>query len=337
MRKPFLTVALACSATMFSAMAVAGGASGVTQPGRTRVEASPITALSITSSSVVYAVADNAAKTDCAHVYLWHTAGGSIGKWRFGKPTNEPCSEGLSTGSGVAAVAMSAGRALWVQYAGGNLRDYQLFTATKTKTSPKQLAFAERDVDAPAAIVVGKGTPQSVPYAVDTKVTLLGDNGAAVFKWTAPSAVRRITAGTGPGGAFVAVLLATGEVDLLSSSGTVVRTYSYQPDALTAMSLAPAGLVVQVAGSVEIRKGTQTTTVALPAGAQMFDYGQGRIYYTLAGAVHALKVAGSVDSVLVASTPGKTTLASYATAGGFAWAVGNKINWDCAGCVNYGP
>ena len=335
MRIPFLTVA--CSATMFSAMAVAGGASGVTQPGRTRVEASPVTALSVTSSSVVYAVADNAAKTDCAHVYLWHTAGGSIGKWRFGKPTNEPCREGLSTGSGVAAVAMSAGRALWVQYAGGNLRDYQLFTATKTKTSPKQLAFAERDVDAPAAIVVGKGTPQSVPYAVDTKVTLLGDNGAAVFKWTAPSAVRRIAAGTGPGGASVAVFLATGEVDLLSSSGTVVRTYSYQPDALTAMSLAPAGLVVQVAGSVEIRKGTQTTTVALPAGAQMFDYGQGRIYYALVGAVHALKVAGSVDSVLVASTPGKTTLASYGTAGGFAWAVGNKINWDCAGCVNYGP
>jgi hypothetical protein len=331
MRKPFLTAVL-----VLGAMG-AGAASGVTQPGRTRVEAGPITVLSVTSFSVVYAVADNAAKTDCAHVYLWHTAGGSIGKWRFGKPTNEPCSEGPSTGSGVAAVAMSAGRALWIQYAGGNLRDYQLFTATRTKTSPKQLAFAERGVDAPAPIVVGKGTRQSVPYAIDTRVTLLGDNGAAVFKWTAPSAVRRIASGAGPGGASVAVFLASGEVDLLSSSGMVVGTYSYQPDAVTAMSLAPAGLVVQVAGSVEIRKGAQTTTVALPAGAQMFDYGQGRIYYTLAGAVHALKVVGSVDSLLVASTPGKTTLASYATAGGFAWAVGNKINWDCAGCVVYSP
>jgi hypothetical protein len=331
MRGGSLTVAVVAAATL------ASGASGVTQPGRTRAEPSPITALSVTGSSVVYAVADNAAKTDCAHVYLWHTAGGSIGKWRFGKPTHEPCSEGPSTGSGVAGVAMSAGRALWVQFVGGNLRDWQLFTATATKTKPRQLAFAERDVDAPAPIVVGKGTPQSVPYAVDTKVTLLGDSGAAVFKWTAPSPVRAIASGRGPNGAAVAVLLAAGVVDLLSSSGTVVGSYPYQPGEATALTLAPVGLVVQVSGSVQVRKGTKLTTIPLPAGAKMFDYGQGRIYYTLGGAVHALAVAGSVDSLLVAATPGKTTVASYATAGGFAWAVGNKVSWDCAICVDYGP
>lgn len=324
-------------ATALAALALAAGAFAVTQPGRSRVEASPITALSVTGYSVVYAVADNASKSDCAHVDLWHTTGDK-GKWRFGKPTNEPCSEGPSTGSGVLAVAMSAQRGLWVQYAGGNLRDYQLFTASKTKTQPKQIAFAERDVDAPAAIVVGKGTQGSVPYAVDTKVTLLGDNGAAVFKWTAPSPVRLITSGYGPNGAQVALFLASGEVDLLSNKGSLVGTYTYQPGQVTAMSLAPDGLVSQVSGtSVEIRKGTQTTTVAIPPGAKMFDYGQGRIYYSLAGAIHALKIGGSVDSVLVAPAPGKTAIASYATAGGFAWAIGNTINWDCAGCVNYGP
>jgi hypothetical protein len=322
---------------VLSGIALAGSAFALTEPGRTRVEAAPITALSVTKHSVVYAVADNAAKTDCAHVFLWHTAGGAIGKWRFGKPTNEPCREGPSTGSGVLAVAMSAGRALWVQYAGGNLRDYQLFTATRTKTKPRQLAFAERDVDAPAAIVVGQGTDQAVPYAVDTRVTLLGDNGAALFKWTAPSPVRLIASGAGPAGASVAVVLASGAIDLLSTSGTLIRSYADQPGSVTAIGLAPAGLVVQVGGSVEIRKGARKTTVALPDGARMFDYGQGRIYYTLAGAVHALKVAGSVDSLLVAGAAGKSTLASFGTAGGFAWAVGNTINWACAGCVDYGP
>lgn len=315
----------------------AGNAFAVTQPGRTRLEASPVTALSVTGASVVYAVADNSGKTDCAHVYLWHTAGGSIGKWRFGKPTNEPCIEGTSTGSGVAAVAMSAERALWVQYAGGNLRDWQLFTATKTKTKPRQLAFAERDVEAPAPIVVGKGTPQSVPYAVDTKVTLLGDNGAAVFKWTAPSPVRAIASGHGPNGSAVAVLLDSGVLDLLSSSGAIVGSYQYQPGEVTALSLSPVGLVVQASGSVQIRKGTKLTTMTLAARAKMFDYGQGRIYYLLDGAVHALAIVGSVDSLLVAASPGKTTIASYATAGGLAWGVGNKVNWDCAGCISYGP
>ena len=94
---------------------------------------------------------------------------------------------------------MSAQRSLWIQYAGGNLRDWQLFTATRTKTKPRQLAFVEQDVELPSPIVVGQGTLAAVPYAVKQTVTYLGDNGAAVFKWTAPASVRLLASGSRPG------------------------------------------------------------------------------------------------------------------------------------------
>ena len=125
--------ALLVVASGLLAAAAVAGAHGVTKPGRARTEGAQIVALFVTGRSVTYAVADNASKSDCAHAYVWHTAGGATGKWRFGKPTNEPCVEGPSTGDGISAVAMSAERSLWIQYAGGNLRDSQLFTATRTK------------------------------------------------------------------------------------------------------------------------------------------------------------------------------------------------------------
>jgi hypothetical protein len=324
---------LVVAAGLLAATAVAG-AQGVTKPGQTRTEEAQIVALSVTGRSVTYAVADNASKSDCAHAYVWRTAGGATGKWRFGKATNEPCVEGLSTGDGISAVAMSAERSLWIQYAGGNLRDWQLFTATSTKTKPRQLAFVEQDVDLPSPIVVGQGMQAGVPYAVDAKLTFLGDNGAALFKWTAPATVKLLASGLGPKGSEVAAFLSNGELDLLSHSGQVVQSYTYSPDALTALYLAPAGVVVQDGSSVQIRKGAATQTVDLPAKAKMIGYGQGEIFYSLAGGIHALKSSNRTDSLLVPASPGKATIAAYATAGGFAWASGSTIDWDCAACVN---
>jgi hypothetical protein len=274
---------LVLTAGLLAVTAVAG-AQGVTTPGRTRTEGAQIVALSVTGRSVTYAVADNASKSDCAHTYFWHTAGGAIGKWRFGKPTNEPCIEGPSTGDGISAVALSAKRSLWIQYAGGNLRDWQLFTATQTKTKPKQLAFVEQDVDLSSPIIVGQGMQDGVPYAVNANLTFLGDNGAAIFKWTAPAAVKLLASGFGPNGSEVAAFLSNGTLDLLSHSGQVVQSYTYSPGELSALYLGPAGVVAQERSTVQIRKGAATQTVALPAKAQLIGYGQGVIFYSLASA-----------------------------------------------------
>jgi hypothetical protein len=328
--------ALFTLAALVAVGALAGGASALTKPGRTRTETAPIAALSVTGDSVTYAVGDNASRSDCSHTYYWHTVGDK-GKWRFGRPTDEPCVERPSTGDGISAVAMSAGRSVWVQYAGGNLRDWELFTATRTKPQPLKLAFVEQDVDLPSPIVVGEGTQQAVPYAVGPKVTYLGDNGAAVFKWTAPSPVTAIASGYGPNGSVVAAVLQSGALDLLGRSGTIVQTYGYQPGELGAVFLGPSGAVVQDGPSVLILKSAHTQAVTLPAHATMIGYGEGRIFYSLTGSIHALKVSSSQDSLLVSGTKKNPVIASYASAGGFAWATGDTINWDCASCVDYGP
>jgi hypothetical protein len=137
------------------------------------------------------------------------------------------------------------GRALWIQYAGGNLRDWQLFTATRTKTKPRQLAFVEQDVDLPSPIV-GQGTLAGVPYAVNANLTFLGDDGAAIFKRTAHAPVRLLASGLGPDGSEVAAFLSNGELELLSHAGQVVQGYTYSPGELTALYLAPAGVVARL-------------------------------------------------------------------------------------------
>ena len=311
-------------------------ATGVAVPGRTGIEGAPIVAIAVTGTSVTYAVGDNSTKSDCAHVYLWRTAGGRTGKWRFGKPTNEPCVENPSTGSGISAVAMSASRSLWIQYAGGNLRDWQLFTASRSKTTPRQLAFAEQDVSLPAPIVIGQGTAAGVPYAVRQLVTFLGDDGSPRFEWTAPGNVLLLAAGTGPDGAEVAVFDDTGTLTLLNARGAILTSTIYPTEGVTALALGPAGAAVQNGTTVELRNGPQVKTVTLPDGARMFGYGEGRIYYSLSGSIHALKAATGQDSLLVAARAGRSTVAAFATAGGFAWSNGNQINWSCAGCVSYG-
>lgn len=314
----------------------AGAAQSITKPGRTRTEGAPIVAISVSGGSgITYAVADNAADTDCAHVSFMQT-GGRSQVWRYGRPTNEPCSEGTSTGDGIYGVTMSARRSLWVQYAGGNLRDWQLFTATPTKRTPRQLAFIEQDVDLPSPIVLGQGSGLTVPYAVRNKVTDLDDNGSAIFKWRAPSTVEALAAGNGPNGIRLAVLLDSGVLDLLSGSGNVLGSYMYAPGAATALFVSPAGAVIQNGSSVEIRKGSATRTFTLPAHAKMISYAEGRIYYSLAGAIHALGTTTVVDSLLVAATKSKSTVAYFGDGAGFAWAAGNTLNWDCGSCVNYG-
>src|SRR5262249_57279780 len=65
-----------------------------------------------------------------------------------------PC-ERTSTGRGVAAVATDGERVVWLAYAGGNQRDWLLWTATRTARRPRLLRFRSADVDGPAPIVLG--------------------------------------------------------------------------------------------------------------------------------------------------------------------------------------
>ena len=111
------------------------------------------------------------------------------------------CTNLGSTGAGISSLGVSGNRVVWVRYNGGNLRDWQLMTATTTQKTPKQLRFVEQDVDLPAPIVVGDSTAGlGIPYAAGKEVVLLGTNGVAVFKRTEPARIVAVSAGQRPRG-----------------------------------------------------------------------------------------------------------------------------------------
>lgn len=314
-------------------MALAGvsTAAALQKPGRTMVRNGSVRLVALNHASLAFMVART--RTDCDHVELWNTD--TKGTWRFGKPG--ACTNLGSTGAGITSLAASGNRVVWIRFNGGNLRDWQLMSATATQKTPRQLRFVEQDVDLPAPFALGDATAGGgIPYAAGREVVLLGSNGAAVFKHTAPTRVLAVTGGRGPGGAVVAALLDTGEVELLRGDGSVAQTITFEAGAVTAIALAPAGLVAQILGAVQIRGGARTTVVDLPAGAAMTDYAEGRILYTKDGDVHAYRVTGGQDTLLLeGGGSGPAVFATYDTHG-LGWARGKTVNFACAGCVAYG-
>ncbi len=128
------------------ALVTAGGAFALQKPGRTVVRAGQIRLVSLNNASLAFMVARTA--VDCDHIELWDT--NRKGVWRFGESGR--CTNLGSTGTGISALGVSGNRVLWVRYTGGNLRDWQLMTATTTQKTPRQVRFVEQDVDLPVTV-----------------------------------------------------------------------------------------------------------------------------------------------------------------------------------------
>jgi hypothetical protein len=104
---------------------------------RERQTPGPIEAVSIAGTEVGYA---DKYKGGCHEVRLWNVA------TRADRRLATHCFESSSTGSGVADVSVSGGRAVWITYTGGNIREWSLWTKRGTVPA-KRLAFLPADVD----------------------------------------------------------------------------------------------------------------------------------------------------------------------------------------------
>jgi len=308
-------------------LATATGASALQTPGRTQARSAPITAIALTHGSIAFAV--DATKTDCDHVELWNPD--THGTYRFGQ--RKPCGD-LPLLYGIGPIGVASSRVVWVSFAGGNLTDWQLWTATTTRKTPRRLAFVERDTTDAPAMVVGDGTSNAIPYAVQTEITLLGDNGAPVFRTHAQSEVRRITSGDGPYGWRVAALLATGEVSVLDGGGSVVATYPFAPGAVRWIALAPGGVLVQLPGAkVEIHRGAATRVVQLKPNAIVVDYAEGRILYRVGQTFWLRQVTTGIDTKLLQGSR-RQPITPVLDTHGLAWAQGSSVHWVCAVCIS---
>jgi hypothetical protein len=227
------------------------------------------------------------------HVELWDLVNGGV--YRLGRHTDLLCSQGPSTGSGVTDLAVAHRRVLWLAYAGGNQRDWLLYTATVTRPVERRLELRTVDVDAPPPIVLGVASEYVLPYSVGSAVKVLADNGRLLYRWQAPGQVTNTTAYNRQ----VAVFVAGGSCFVLSPRGTVEATYTFPPGAVQELALAETGLVVQLSGGrIEIHKGTKVTKLTIPARARMVDFAQHLVLYELGSQIRARRVSTGKDVLL---------------------------------------
>lgn len=305
---------LSVLAGLLASAAVASAASAdrtVTSPG-------PVLALARSGYDVAFV--SGPYKGHCGpRVELWNLATGGV--YKLGRHTDDFCSEGPSTGSGVTDIAVTSSRVLWLAYTGGNLRDWILYTATTTSPTERQLEFKEVDVDTPPPIVLGTGSDVLVPYAVGSTVEVLSANGHRKYSWQAPGQVTNLTAY----GEQVAVFVRGGHCYVLSPAGAVQQTYTFHPGAVQEFALGGRGLVVQLPGGrIEVHNGSKVRVFSIPAQAKMLDYAGNILLYRLGETLRGRFLFSGKDAVLRKGPFGQveTNGLSYAngrTVGSIAW------------------
>jgi hypothetical protein len=295
-------------------LVTAGGASGASAD---RIVTSPGRVLALARSGYDVAFLSAPPPGHCGpRVLFWDLV--SKGLYPLGRHPDQLCAEGPSTGSGVTDIAVAADRVVWLAYAGGNLRDWILYTATKTRPTERQLEFKEVDVDAAPPIVLGTGSDSVLPYAVGSTVKVLAADGHQLYTWQAPGA-RRVTNMTSYG-QQVAVFVTGGKCYVLAPSGAVLQTYTFRPGSVQEFALGLRGVVVQLPrGRIEVHNRTHVQAFTIPAQAKMLDYAGNILLYRLGATLRGRFLFGGQDGAL------RTAPLGAVETNGLSYASGNKV------------
>jgi hypothetical protein len=266
-----------------------------------------VTSLEFDGSRIVYATGRSA--RDCNRVYVWNLASRAVTK--LGRRTH--C-EQTSTGNAIAAVSIAGSRVLWVHYAGGNIRDWSLWTATTTRPLPKRLRFVSRDVDDPAPIVIGQGDSSRLgdllPYAVDRDVVVLRANGTRRFAWRAPARVVALSALDGE----VAVATEDATVSILDAAGRLLGAEEID-GAIADVRLTGDGVLVQHGGRLELRR-LSIVSRRISSPARLQDATGDQALYVHRGEVRSLRFSPLLDRGVELASVARIEGSTLATASG---------------------
>jgi hypothetical protein len=251
----------------------------VTSAAAAPVAPAPISALAASNGSIAYA--SMWTPRVCEHAYLLRP------------PRVFPAGQcpQVSTGRGIASVSVAGTRVVWLAFAGGNIREWSLLTATATRPKPRLLRFSARDVDLPSPIVLGSGG-SVIPYVLGRSVVALRTDGSRAFAWTAPVTVRALAAS----GSSVAAVLQGGRAVVLSA-GRVVRTAQFDGEA-DAVALAGSTLVLQRGRVLDLRVGNTSRTWTLPSHALLQDASPAAAIYAATGRIHRVTFSSGADTVV---------------------------------------
>jgi hypothetical protein len=286
-----------------------------------RSVASPGGVLGLARSGLAVAFVSGPSPGHCGdRVWLWNLA--SRGVVPLGRHADAVCNEGPVGGSGISSAAVSGNRVLWLFHASGNRTGWQLLTATTTRPQERPLDFEEVDVDAAPPILLGEGSESVLPYAIAKRrtVVVLSSTGKRLYSWPAPARVNALTSY----GSRVAVFMSGGKAVVLSPSGSVEESYSF-PLGAVAFRLAGVGLVVQLPGGVvRIRnRASLVKTLTLPPGAQMLDYAEGILLYSLGTQIRGLRVGTGTDALF--RDTGRKPVFAQLEPSGLSYSVGKKV------------
>lgn len=288
-------------------------------PSRVLVARGNVTALDLTGRTVV--VATGVSPKPCA-VLLWRT-------WKQSAIRVAPgvdCTIETSTGVGIAAVSAAADRVVWLAYAGGNTREWSLFTATPSARRPLRLRFSARSVDGPPPIVLGPGTAEGIPYGVNRELVYLANDGTRLFRVVTAEPVRLVASGRGPNGIRVVAYTSAGSIVALTASGVAGADDIVVKEPVRSLRLFRAGIAYQVGDLVHIARAGGETLVDLPVGATMVDAAGAHILYQRAGGLGAVSVADGRTEMIVDGTRAQPA-AGQLDAAGFAWAQRAAVSW----------
>jgi hypothetical protein len=232
---------------------------------RDRQVAGPVSAVAIAGTEVAYA---DEYRTRCHEIRVWDVADRSDRRFA------SHCFVQTSTGSGVAGVIATGGRALWLTYTGGNIREWSLWTKG-VGGSAKRISFLSADVDGPPPVVLGRVWEGSLPYAIGRTVVVLAPNGSRRFTVTGPDRVVALAAHS----RGYAAVLADGSVLTISLEGKVLRERSFEAGVAQEAVLNALGLVVKTPDGLEIWNGDSVKKIALPRGARFLGLSEGIVAY----------------------------------------------------------
>jgi len=278
------------------AACLAAGAAGATS--RATIPArSAVSALAADGTDVSFATMPNA--TDCDRVFVWHTSAR--------RPVQLGKKQRCKTKTlGITGLGVTKGRALWVTATGSSVSLLRLWTATTTKTTPKAIGSATRNVQAnePLPIVVGTAGGGLLPYAMGTTVTVLRSNGTS-FTWTAPARVVALAAR----GGRVAVASEGSRVTVIDGRGTVVSVDLFASE-VSAVAMTSKGLLVQRGTTLELRRESDAHEFTMSASGQLDDADSRWAAWSDGRVVHLIRLP---DGATVGTYPGTSATLAGST------------------------
>jgi hypothetical protein len=248
---------------------------------RERQVAGPLSSVAVAGVDLAYA---NEYRRGCHEVRLWDVA------TRSDRRLASHCFASTSTGSGVAGVIATQGRAVWLTYIGGNIREWSLWTKGRL-TKARRIAFLSADVDGPPPVILGSVWEGSLPYATGRTIVVLAPNGSRRFTYTAADRVVSLSAHS----RGYAAVLANASVLTFSSAGKLIRERPFAPGAAQSAVLAAPGLIVETAAGLEIHGVGPVRTIPLPAGARFLGYSEGIAAYWIGRELRLRRLANGSD------------------------------------------